>query len=64
MAKNKKENKNIILVTVIIATFLVFMLGTAIYTTSKVANCSSGKKLRKVCTLIQPDERKSNHRYS
>jgi len=47
MAKNKKENKNIILVTVIIATFLIFMLGTVIYTTNKVANCSSGKNWEK-----------------
>lgn len=54
MQKDKKDNKNIILVTVIIAVFLIFMLGTVIYVTSQVANCSSGKKLRKVCTLTLP----------
>ncbi|MCD6212782.1 MAG: hypothetical protein J7J02_07345 [Sulfurovum sp.] len=56
MPKDKKDNKNIILVAVIIAAFLVFMLGTVIYTTNQVANCSSGKKLRKVCTLMLPKD--------
>jgi len=64
MAKDKKEYKNIILVTVVIATFLIFMLGTVIYTSNKVSNCSSGKKLRKVCTLMHPAKRKNDHRYS
>jgi len=49
MIHDKKDNKNIILVVVIIGLFLIFMLGSAVYTTSKVMNCSSGKKLRNAC---------------
>ncbi len=55
MPQEKKDNKNIVLVTVIIAAFLIFMLDTVIYVTSQVANCSSGKNLRKVCTLTLPE---------
>ena len=64
MQKDKKDNKNIILVAVIIGTFLIFMLGTVIYVTSQVSNCSSGKKLRKICTLIQSDKSENNYKYS
>jgi len=52
MAQKKKDNKNMLLVSIIIGVFLIFMLGTVIYVTSQVANCSSGKKLRKQCTVI------------
>lgn len=50
-----------ILVAVIIGIFLFFMFATVVYVTSQVANCSSGKKLRKQCTVIIPDQ-KLNHR--
>jgi len=49
MIHDNKDNKNVILVVVIIGLFLIFMLGSAVYTTSKVMNCSSGKKLRNAC---------------
>ena len=49
MIHDKKDNKNVILVVVIIGLFLIFMLGSAVYTTSKIMNCSSGKKLRNAC---------------
>ena len=49
LAQDKKDNKNIILVSMIIGLFLIFMLGSAVYTTSKVMNCSSAKKLRDAC---------------
>jgi len=58
MSQDKKDNKNIILVAVIIGVFLIFMLGTVIYTVKKIGNCSSGKKLREVCTLTLPDNGK------
>ena len=64
MPQDKKDNKNIILVSVIIGTFLIFMLGIVIYTTSKVANCSSGKKLRKVCLLNVPTQSKHDYKYT
>ncbi len=49
MADKKRDSKNIIFVSIFIGTMLVFMLGTVIYVTSQVANCSSVKKARKMC---------------
>lgn len=46
---NKKNNKNIIFVTVFIGAMLIYMLGTVIYVTNQVANCSSAKKLDNTC---------------
>ena len=51
MAKKDKDSKNIVFVSIFIGTMLVFMLGTVIYVTSQVANCSSVKKARKVCNV-------------
>lgn len=50
-AKNdkKKDNKNIIFVSIFIGAMLVWMLGTVIYVTNNVANCSSAKKLDNAC---------------
>ncbi len=45
----KKDNKNIIFVSLFIGTMLVYMLGTVIYVTNQVANCSSAKKLDNAC---------------
>ncbi|QOR62398.1 hypothetical protein ACM66Z_02690 [Sulfurovum sp. ST-21] len=53
MADKKKENKNIIFVTLFISVMLIFMLGTVVYVTNQVANCSSAKKARKVCYSIE-----------
>lgn len=48
--KNRpKEGKNIIFVSLFIGTMLVYMLGTVIYVTNQVANCSSAKKLDNAC---------------
>jgi len=44
-----KNSKNIIFVSLFIGTMLVFMLGTVIYVTSQVTNCSSAKKVKKIC---------------
>jgi hypothetical protein len=41
----KKDNKNIIFVSVFIGAMLIWMLGTVIYVTNNVANCSSAKKI-------------------
>ncbi|MBD3788798.1 MAG: hypothetical protein IE885_00260 [Campylobacterales bacterium] len=51
MSSDKKDSKNIILVAAIIGAFLVFMLASAVYSTSQVLKCSSAKKLRKECHL-------------
>ncbi|MDY0402434.1 hypothetical protein [Sulfurovum sp.] len=45
----KKDNKNIIFVSVFIGAMLIWMLGTVIYVTNDVANCSSAKKLDNAC---------------
>ncbi|WP_295420317.1 hypothetical protein [Sulfurovum sp.] len=50
-------------VSIFIGTMLIFMLATVVYVTSQVANCSSGKKLRKQCTVIIPD-RILNYKYT
>ena len=49
MKKDPKENKNILFVSLFIGTMLIFMLGTVVYVTSQVANCSSAKKVKKMC---------------
>ncbi len=49
MSEKKRDNKNILFVTIFIGSMLIFMLGTVIYVTSQVANCSSVKKARKMC---------------
>ncbi|WP_294955475.1 hypothetical protein [Sulfurovum sp.] len=49
MPDKKKDSKNIIFVSIFIGTMLLFMLGTVMYVTSQVANCSSAKKARKLC---------------
>lgn len=49
MADKKKDGKNMIFVSLFIGTMLLFMLGTVIYVTSQVANCSSAKKVRNLC---------------
>ena len=49
MANKKKDSKNMIFVSLFIGTMLLFMLGTVIYVTSQVANCSSAKKARNLC---------------
>ena len=51
MAKKNKERKNIVFVTIFIGTMLLFMFGTVAYVTSQVANCSSVKKVRKMCSI-------------
>lgn len=48
----KKDNKNILLVTILIATMLIFMLVTVVYVSNQVANCSSVKKARNMCLNI------------
>ena len=45
----KKDNKNILLVTILISGMLLFMLGTVVYVSNQVANCSSVKKARNMC---------------
>ena len=47
--QKKKDSKNIIFVSIFIGTMLVYMLGTVIYVTNQVANCSSAKKLDNAC---------------
>jgi len=47
--KKCKNYRNIILVSTFIGSMLIFMIATIIYVTSQVANCSSVKKVRKVC---------------
>ena len=49
MKKESKNRKNIIFVSLFIGTMLIFMLGTVIYVTSQVANCSSVKKAKEMC---------------
>ncbi|WP_041672743.1 hypothetical protein [Sulfurovum sp. NBC37-1] len=49
MSDKKKDSRNIIFVSIFIGTMLLFMLGTVIYVTSQVVNCSSAKKARKLC---------------
>ncbi len=51
MSNKKKENKNIIFVSLFLISMLLFMLGTVIYVTNQVANCSSVKKARKMCKV-------------
>ena len=46
---NKKDNRNIILVSAIIGAMMIYMLGTVIYVTNQAANCSSAKKLHNAC---------------
>jgi len=48
----KKDNKNVLLVTILIAGMLIFMLGTVVYVSNQVANCSSVKKARNMCLNI------------
>ncbi len=38
-----------IFVSIFIGSMLIFMLGTVLYVTNQVANCSSVKKARKLC---------------
>jgi hypothetical protein len=45
----KKDNRNIILVSTLIGAMLIYMLGTVVYVTNQVANCSSAKKLDNAC---------------
>ena len=45
----KKDNRNIVLVSAFIGAMLIYMLGTVIYVTNEVANCSSAKKLDNAC---------------
>jgi len=52
-----KAYKNVILVSTLIGSMLLFMLVTVIYVTSQVANCSSAKKAKNICLKI---ERKVN----
>ena len=47
--KKKKDNKNIIFVSIFIGTMLLYMLGTVIYVSGQVSNCSSAKKLHNIC---------------
>lgn len=47
--QKKKDNKNIIFVSIFIGAMLLWMLGTVIYVTNQVANCSSAKKLDNAC---------------
>ena len=49
MKKEPKENKNILFVSLFIGAMLIFMVGTVIYVVSQVANCSSAKKVKKIC---------------
>ncbi|AKF24420.1 hypothetical protein YH65_02690 [Sulfurovum lithotrophicum] len=61
MADKKKDSKNMLFVSIFIGTMLIFMVGTVIYVTSQVANCSSAKKAQKLCyqsKKIDVDEKK------
>jgi len=51
MAKKKKDGKNIMFVSIFIGIMLLFMVGTVVYVTGQVANCSSVKKVRKMCSI-------------
>ena len=51
MAKKDSEGRNILFVTIFIGFMLLFMLGVVIYISSQVANCSSAKKARKICSI-------------
>jgi len=51
--KKWKAYRNIILVSTLIGSMLVFMLATVIYVTSQVANCSSAKKAKNMCFKIE-----------
>ena len=48
-----KAYRNIILVSTLIGSMLIFMLATVIYVTSQVANCSSAKKAKNICFKIE-----------
>jgi uncharacterized membrane protein YciS (DUF1049 family) len=52
-----KAYKNVILVSTLIGSMLLFMIVTVIYVSSQVANCSSAKKVKNICFKI---ERKVN----
>jgi len=58
MGKNPQENKNIILVTLLIGIMMIFMIGSVIYVTSQVANCSSAKKAKKLCIVKEKAAKK------
>jgi len=45
MAKKKKDGKNIMFVSIFIGIMLLFMVGTVVYVTGQVANCSSEKNV-------------------
>jgi len=51
MAKKDSEGRNILFVTIFIGIMLLFMIGVVIYVSSQVANCSSVKKVRKICSI-------------
>jgi hypothetical protein len=55
-----KTYRNIILVSTLIGSMLVFMLATVIYVTSQVANCSSAKKAKNLCFHIEYSIEKGN----
>ncbi len=50
--KKDKDNKNILLVTILISSMLLFMLGTVVFVSNQVANCSSVKKARNMCLNV------------
>jgi hypothetical protein len=56
MAK-KKDSKNMLFVSLFIGSMILFMFGTVVYVTGKVANCSSVKKVRKVCMIEKYKEK-------
>jgi hypothetical protein len=51
--KKCKVYRNIILVSTLIGSMLIFMLATVIYVTSQVANCSSAKKAKDLCFRLE-----------
>ncbi len=55
MSNKENKSKNILFVTIFIGTMLLFMLGTVIYVTGQVTNCSSVKKVRKMCDIKSMD---------
>jgi len=59
MRKKENENTNILFVSLFIGIMLIFMLGTVVYVTSQITNCSSVKKARNICYEVKIVDKRS-----
>ncbi len=58
MLKKNNKNRNLLLVSALIGTMLIFMFVTVIYVANQVANCSSVKKAKNICYKTEMKNRK------